>query len=260
MALSAPTARTSAKTVDGGYQGAVALVTGLFTPSSNALLVAIGTVQKDGQVGTDRSPDMTILDSAGLTWSSRALAGSTADFGMATRVWTAPVTTGVAMTVTLGCGANLTIAKLVSVFDYTGYDLASPVGATAASAALGVNGAQSLTLSGATAATSSVCGGMGAALTATGTTSVTQGSGYTEIHDICTTDDAVLETQARPTGSTSTAFDWVDVDAGAVALYDAVVAVAIEIKEASAAPNPVGSRRVHPRPLRKVFHGMYPKK
>lgn len=259
MTLSTPTARASAKTTDSGNQGAADLVTGSFTPSNSSLLVAIGTAQKDGQAGSDRSSALTITDSAGLTWTSRALAGSTADYGMAIRVWTAPVTTGASMTVTLGCGANLTIAKLLSVFEYTGHDTSSPVGATASSAALALDGAVSLTLSGTPASTSGICGGAGRALNATGTTTATEGSGYTEIHDICTTDDAALQTQARLAGSTSTSFDWVDIDASGVALYDAVCGVAIEIKEASGATvTPSRIIHPHPRPLRKVGRPMYP--
>jgi hypothetical protein len=235
-------ARTFRTSAFGGGSGSITSPS--FTPSNGSLLVVMGCLQVQSSPGWPFT-NMTITDSAGLTWTARTgWQPSTPEFGefwLNVRIWTAPVTTGVSMTVTVGTSAGNINSRFVAIIDYTDYDTGSPTGATAA-ADLVDDGAASLTLSGAPATTSEIFAALvhGYAA-ASGTAGATAGAGYTEIVEM---DDGSpnwnghMELMARDPGSTSTTFSWTDVQSGTGDMYD-TIGVALEIKQAAGGPTNV---------------------
>lgn len=211
--------------------GAGAYTTASFTPSDNSILVVVCAAIQTSDTGMEGT-DLTITDSAGLTWTSRAATTGSPAWSYGCRIWTAPVTTGVSMTVSVDCGAFSMEFYRVEVFDYTSDTGSADVGGNAAGTDADGDGAASITLS-ATPATSShvlaVCmTGLGGA---SGT--ITSGSGFTEVNESVMTSWAVVETETR-TGSTSTTVDWVDVLATGTGFGGSVLA-AVEITEVSSA-------------------------
>jgi hypothetical protein len=182
-------------------------------------------VADDGQRGTD----LTITDSAGLTWTSRAATTGSPAWSYGIRVWTAPVTTGVSMTVTVDCGAFTVYAYRIEAYDFTDYDTATPIGGTIVGTDPDGDGALALTLSAAPASSSIVMAHLATILNdADGT--ATEGSGWTELFDVSGGSFMVRETETR-TGSTSDQVDWVDVLATGTAFgTGGATACAVEIR------------------------------
>src|SRR3954463_1024322 len=85
--------------------GTGAFTTSSFTPANNSLLVVVAAqaaLTYSGAEGTD----LTITSSAGLTWTSRVATSGVsaqADWSYGARIWTAPVTNGQSMTVSIDC-------------------------------------------------------------------------------------------------------------------------------------------------------------
>lgn len=107
------------------------ITTASFTPSNNSLLLVIATaICPQGFSSGSES----ISDSAGLTWTKRKVQSSggtpPGDWPTVIYIWTAPVTTGVSMTVTHGYGAVSTDGngnQDILVQQITGHDVANPV-------------------------------------------------------------------------------------------------------------------------------------
>lgn len=211
--------------------GTGSYTTGSFTPPNNSLLV-IGAyfMTNSGSGGADRSGDLTITDSAGLTWTARVNNGNTDSFAVGGRIWTAPVVTGSSMTVTIDSGANDIYVYQVHPYAYTGYNTGTPTGATATGSLTGITGSVSMTLSGAPASTSEVVALM-ALSPGNGTTDATPGTGWTEIYESITDWDHGSQSQIR-TGSTSTDVSWNAVNGASPS--PSSVQVAVEILEAAA--------------------------
>lgn len=233
MALSRTTLLGAISNASGNF-GAGAYTTASFTPPDSCLLgVALEAIENGG-TGT-LITNLTVADSVGLTWTQRinAVTGS-GGFDTVTCIYTAPVGTGVSMTITFGAGALNVGEYAVTVMAWTGYDATTPVGATGSNfkttGFVGPPDPGTLTLSGAPAATSDVFASVGMDKSVAGTT---PGSGWTEIHDFHNTDWGGMESQVRG-GSTSTSVDWVDLRPGGGALFN-YAAVAVEVKEAAAA-------------------------
>lgn len=184
--------------------GAGAYTSGAFTPNNNSILVAIGGA---GMPTTTFA--LTISDSLGGTWTQRASQTSNAgSWTNGARIWTRPVTTGASMTVSLDHGATSVDSYALSVLEWTGYDVATPV--TGVISKLAANdGADSVTLTAAPVA-ADVSLGVLVRDTNTGTGTTTPGSTFTEIQDFGASVGIGIETEER-TGSTSTTVDWVDV-------------------------------------------------
>lgn len=227
-------------------------VTGSFTPSNNSLLVAIMMVEKDDGNDVDELPSMGITDSAGLTWTLRAEKGDDEThpagdnhwgYANGIKIWTAPVTTGTSMTVTFQrVSPNAYEFYMVAgaVVEYTGHDVASPIGVTGVATwddnspfPGATDGAKSLTLSGAPAATSEIIGGRSWTGWVPGHTFADEPTGYTELYDVSSFNggEGGLQVQVRDPGSTSTTFGWDDI--GNPNLVGIPKGAAIEIKEAS---------------------------
>ena len=218
-----------------GFFGTGAFTTNSFTPSDSSLLVVGASVQQH-QAGGDYSSSLTISDSVGLTWTPRVNVGAGTDFGTAARIWTAPVSSGASMTVTLDCGAIDIAWYLASIIDYTGYDTGSPVGVSGSAirtSGFGTPDVATITLGGTPASTSEIFGAIAADKGSP--QAIVHGSGNTELYDIANTDWGDGESQVRPAGSASTSLIWDDVRNTAASLFD-WAAVAIEIKEATAPP------------------------
>jgi len=213
--------------------GTGSFVTGSFTPSDDSLLVVIvGCMEDSGS--SDPSGDLTISDSAGLTWTSRANTGNASAWSIGVRIWTAPVTTGTSMTVTIDCGARDIYWYGVTVADYTNY---AGVGTAGTNAATATDGADSVTLAASPSATSEIIGAIMQDPTGAGGATPGTAVSHVELYEVDSLTGAAMQSQARPAGSTSAAFSWDDVGTSA-ALYKGVAA-AIEITEAGASSTTV---------------------
>lgn len=193
--------------VSGSNHGTGAYTTGSFTPPNSSLLVvAAYQMTESGSGGADKSGDMTLGNSAGLTCTARVNAGDAHTFAVGVRIWTCPVTTGSSMTVNVDSAANNIYKYMVHIYAYTGYNTGTPTGATATGTQAASNGNFSITLSGAPAATSEVVAVLGLN-PGNGTIDVTPGTGWTEIYQTIVNWDNGSQSQIR-NGSTSTAVAW----------------------------------------------------
>lgn len=223
--------------VSADNHGTGAFTTSAFTPPSSSLLVVAAYVMEN--IGTtDPSADMSV-SGGGWTYTSRLVFGTAASWSIGLRIWTAPVSTGVSMTLALDCAARNIYCYAVSVVAYTGYDTGSPTGATGTVVDTTTpDGAQTITLSGAPATTSEVIAALGTDKESVG---VTPGSGWTEVHDVQAGVQGGIETQVR-TGSASTSVAWVDSHTGTGTIFKCI-GVALEIKESAAGTPGAPARR-----------------
>ena len=219
-----------------GVHGTGAFTTASFTPPDSSLLVVGVALFEDAATTTDPDADFTISGGS-LTYTKRVnVTVKPTGFPSYAAIFTAPVSTGASMTLTLDCGSHNIATYVASVVAYTGYNAGSPFGATGTATQNGGFGGPpspfSLTLSGAPATSSEVFAVVSSDTALAGTA---PGSGFTEIHDFTNTGFAGTgETEVR-TGSTSTTVDWVDLRTGGGTL-SAAAAVALEIRETPAAP------------------------
>lgn len=248
MAL-ALTNRINTKIAD--TAGAISVATASFTPSNSSLLCVILTITCDtGAVNAN-----TTVSGGSLTWTKRlAIDDSGSGYNTTLEFWTAPVATGASMTVTVANTANAATGSdhtrvSIKVFDFTGYDTGSPVGATASTAATWSDGAQSLTLSANPASASYVMAARAFVEDAANDVTATHGTGWTELSDnfvlAGSEGYACLQAQYR-TGSTSTTVGWDDVNVEGLGLFAGLSsAIAIEIKEAGAATSILRQMMAH---------------
>lgn len=215
----------------GGNYGTSSYSSGSFTPPNNSLIVAlVGGQAWPGSVPSAASP--FTCTGGSLTWTRRLIA-TTASNGWPSQLelWTAPVTTGASMTITVDHASATMGGWLIHAIAITGYDTGSPIGASATNNSFTTDGAASLTLSGAPASDSVVIAARLFQMDTAGGSSANPGSGFTEIYDTSVNDWASMESQRRD-GSTSTSVPWADVDATGTTIATSV-ALAIEIKAAS---------------------------
>lgn len=217
-------------------------VTTSFTPSNNALLVAILGSENEAGGDLNATSGFTISDSNGLTWTERvvrenAYSGGVEEF---VKIFTAPVSTGAAGTITITHPSGWTPSSSninenqLHLFDVTGYNTSSPVGATGAINNTG-DAAYALALTGFTAYNSCVIGAVYQANTATGSHTATPGANCTELYDSASATFTHLQTQYRGVKAQSKSVPWVDVNSGSAYESTHSIAVAIEIKAATAA-------------------------
>lgn len=213
---------------------------GTFTPAANSLLVVAVDVVRNG-TATPWTPSGVTVTGGGLTWTRRAIAtgagpGSPAgDYADSVQWWTAPVggsPTSMSVTVnaTAGDAAYATSAALI--YGYTGYDVASPVGAILQATNGPTDGLWSPTLGATPAATSEVLSAFGGITAGAGDVNPEVGSGWTAVGRASTTSLFCLETQARR-GSTSDVCAWSDTSgpSATTGLYYGPTSVAVEIKD-----------------------------
>lgn len=227
--------------------GAGAYTSASFTPSNNSLLVVIGFAMEQADNGLEGT-SLTITDSAGLTWTSRAATTTSPAWSYGIRIWTAPVTTGVSMTVSIDAGASSIEFYKLHISDYTSNTTSAiPGTGTIVGSDADGDGAATITLSSAPATSSEV---IAACLTGLASTSgtVTPGAGWTEVDEQVGASWGIFQVQVR-TGSTSTAVDWADVLATGTGFGGATLA-AFEIAEtAGAAPDDITSVYTDPNEI-----------
>ena len=223
--------------------GTGSFTTGNFTSVSSSLLVAlVGFLEDSGS--SDPSADLTVSDSAGLTWTRRAYVGNAASWSCGIAIWTAPVTTGVSMTLTFDCGSRNVYLYLPHAVSYTVYNGSTPIGATAVGGSVGTDGAGSITLSGSPVSTSDVIAALFRDFSAAAASTVTHGTGWTELADYQDSSNSEgLQVQAR-SGSTSATVGWDDINAGGGTVAKSV-GVAIEILAAGSSFNPAWARNAN---------------
>lgn len=185
--------------------------TSAFTPSNNSLLIVVCAAMHDAGTPVMAGADITITDSAGLTWTPIVGSGTPLSWSYGIRAWSAPVTTGTSMTVTFDAGVYSIIRYSTAIFDYTGYDTGTPTAGPIAGTDADGNGALSLTLSATPAAGDHKIGAVMVQASG-GSGTVTEGTSWTEIYDTAAADWYWFQVE-RITGSTSTAVDWADITA-----------------------------------------------
>jgi hypothetical protein len=209
--------------------------TASFTPPNNSLLVVVLSASTDN--GDLRSG--TGVSGGSLTWTSRCAAGATnvyasVNYYSTIEIWTAPVTTGASMTVTVTPSQTADFFD-VEVYSITGHNVASPVGATGTLTSFATD-ATPIVLGSAPAATSLVMAAKYQNPNNQGGTTAKPGNGWTESYDGYDTNDGGNAVQERR-GSTSTDCAWLDIDEAGVGSFMAI-GVAIEIKIAAATATP----------------------
>jgi hypothetical protein len=215
-------------------QGTGAFVTGNFTPPDNSLLVVISLFSNESTANGDSG---YVLTGGGLTWTKRDSLNHefSTDNCYNVQLWTAPVTTGASMALTLTHTSIGSYSGYIFPYAYEGYNVASPVGGTDVNSNVGTT--NTLTLSSAPATDSEVIGGIVVITNnADGSdATITAGSGFTLIGSpqYATNAFAKAQTEFR-TGSTSDQVTFTTATS-AGSPFDARVYGALEIKAAAAA-------------------------
>jgi hypothetical protein len=223
--------------------GGLSTITGVsssFTPSNNSLLVVIASFQGDvATAGTSSISGGSLTWNKELESSVQYFGGSAPNYWGRTTCWTAPVGTSPgSMTVTCShtqtpsSGDRSTI--MITVFEFTGYNTSSPVGATASNTTAADAGL-TLTLSASPASDSYVLYWRFREDNSTVSTGATPNSAWTEEYDINspTAGYSDLWVSSR-TGSTSTSCVCDDTSTNASASSWLRHSFAIEIKADSA--------------------------
>lgn len=217
-----------------GGHGTGGFTTNSFTPSNDVLLVVIAfaVTETDGAM---TGSDLTITDSAGLTWTSRAATSACPGWANGIRIWTAPVVSGASMTVTVDCGAYNVHTYRVEVYSYSNYSTSTPVGATATGTDDDGDGPASMTLSEAPLTSSEVISAVVVSMNGSGTYSAVpvSGGGWTELFDSLIEDSWMgCQTMVR-SNSDSSSVQWDDLQNGTGPVIGATMA-AIEVRDSSA--------------------------
>jgi hypothetical protein len=208
-----------------------------FTPADNSLLAVVFMGENDsGALNTGWS----VSDSNGLTWTQRKAqhdGNGSGGYNSECEIWTAPVTSGAAGTVTVarsGINSGSDPGRInIQVLCLEGADNASPIGGSASGNSLnGTTGA--MTLSSTPAATSITLAARAILQSGTDDTLATPGSGWLECIDQARSQGyGDLETQIRE-NSTSTSVAWTDVNDSNIGVNSgSPFGVAVEIKAGS---------------------------
>jgi hypothetical protein len=216
----------------------------LTTVSGEMIVVFIGLNELVGT--TDPSADITVTNTGtALTYTQRAVEGTDNSFSRGIGAWTAPVTTGATIQLTIDCAARNVRRCMIHVESYSGHDTGTPIGVTGEDSDVTTGGgAYSFSLSGTSTAGNEVI----ACVLADGWTDVTPGTGWTELSDVGSSGNLGMQTQIN-TSAVSTA-SWVDVNGSATPL----TGVALEIKAAAGAATkapPFSAPRIRPILMRK---------
>lgn len=225
--------------------------TGSFTPPNNSLLVMVAMAQPDNDV-VDQT-GATIADTASLSWTKRVSinnVGSTVGYLPDLIIWTAPVTTGVSMTVTVtkAAGSPDLMKWFLQPISYTGYDTGSPTGVTGSAQNGPADGSYNPSLSGSPASTSEVIAFIAGTCAGSGDTKPVTGTGWTQI---AISNDAGyygLHIQIR-VGSTTGSVLWDDVlgPASTDTYWDTHTAyLALEIKDGGGGGRTTKNTRAFP--------------
>lgn len=203
----------------GAAHGTGSFVTTSFTPANNSLLVVCVRASGSTEVAIE---SLITLAGGGWTYTKRVgkdniVAGDGID---SVSIWTAPVTTGASMTLTVDCGAVDIFQYVLDVFTYTGYNAGSPIGGTGVSTSSAAGSAPlTYTLSATPAASSELV----ASAIADAVSTITPGTSWTEQF---TSDPEPEYSTETITGVTSTTITWNALQSSANA---GVASAAVEI-------------------------------
>ena len=186
---------------------------GVFTPPNNCLLVVFVVVACDCYLTPTNLGTTPSLSGGGLTWTRQIWEpdNTSNHYPCGIGVFTAPVTTGASMSLTLsalGLTSANTAYPSFRVNYVTGYNTSTPTGATAVGASLGT-GAVSITLSGAPAASSIIVAGITDTAHNDTQTGITGGTGWTTLNAYENVQGYwTLDATQYNTGTTSTTVPW----------------------------------------------------
>lgn len=229
-ATAANLVRTDFPTSTAGDGGSVTSAS--FTPPDNSLLVVVAMAQSQWSGGASIS-NATISDTASLTWTSRVVQDNSGIFATDLRIWTAPVTTGVAMTVTIQkqIGDFDSQAWVLRPIAYSNYKVSSPTGVTGASGSGPTDGPWTPMLTGTPSANSEVLAVIAGTIAYYDDVFVSAGAGWSEVFSRTQSGYYVLQAQAR-SGSTVDSVNWADTKSAASNddYYEPPSFVALEIK------------------------------
>lgn len=216
-----------------------------FTPANSSLLVVAAAYVENSGSTTDPTSALTISGGS-LTWTQQATAvAAPTAFPSLVKIWTAPVTTGASMSVTLSTSGRNAGLYAVSVVCYTGHNAGTPVGGTASGQQnggfTGPPDPATITLGAAPASTDETFAIVFADKT---TTNISPGSTWTEIDDLFNSNWGSAESEIL-TGSTGTSVSWVDLRPGGGSLFN-YAAAAIVVKAAAGATQGVAPVVVAP--------------
>ncbi len=202
-----------------------------FTPPNNSLLVIFTELLNNASA--DPGQGETPIDNLGagaLTYTSRANSFQGVAFSHAVTCWTAPVTTGASMTITLNDGAQSVYQYVITVAAVTGYDTGTPTGGKATVSTNVADGAETLTLD-AAPATNDITFAMTCIDDSGSAANPTMGTGsWTNVYDGVSNLGSNLNYR---TASTSTSVPWTDVYTGAGS-FDKGILLALVIKASGA--------------------------
>ncbi len=220
-------------------------VTTSFTPANNSLLVVVLGHFNNGS-GSTPDPSTMNVSGGGLTWTrvQSVVSDDEGNYRFYAVVWTAQVTTGSSMSLTVTHFNDPDHRQLVQVFEVTGHNANNPIGATITGKGVGSDAVQ-LTLPQNPSANSVVFAYTGGVIAGFGAVVATPASAWTELYDNSSNTDDHLQTQIRA-NSTSNLVNWDDVAGGDGGGHYGVtsVAAAIEIRASGGAlgkpPNNLG--------------------
>lgn len=218
----------------GSNQGTGNFVSSSFSTLSSSYML-IGVMGTENSGSAPLATDMTVTSSTGVTITPLFRLTVGGSFGTYVGIFTAPVTTGAAGTLTVSfAGRNMSVVG-VAVSAFTGYDTGTPAGVSGSNSQSGgftTPNPATITLSGSPASTSQVWGIVAADKN---TADITPGTsaGWTEITDLYNPASitAGFETEFRGS-STSATVTWDDIRPGGGALFN-WVAAAVEVRAAA---------------------------
>jgi len=215
--------------------------TGLLAFAANSLIVVV--------VGVDRSNSTTqtchAVTGTGLTFMNRGAASATGEFKGSCAIFTAPFVAGGSVALTISSNAVNAFCAHGVVWEVTGHDTTTPIGATATgfSDTDNEDGAKSITLSAGPATSSYVFAGVSTDADP-GTNTIDPGADFDSVTDVLVDSTGAnfgsTHGQYR-TGSTSTTVGWADIRGGAAPQVYSYGAVAIEVRAAAGGGNVSGT-------------------
>lgn len=209
-----------------GTFGTGAFVTGSFTPPNNSLLVVC--LEINANASGDPTANISVAGGS-LSYTRQQINVSPSQFAC-TVIWTAPVSTGSSMTLTLDCGAQDIAWYIVRAVAYTGYDTSTPVSGAGGTASLAGGTTISATLSASPTVNDEVIaiGGVDSLV------GVSVGSGFTQI--LSTYNNANMSNSSISeirTSSTSNSFSFGIGSSGVDCALSGII-----VQAATAAPTP----------------------
>lgn len=205
-----------------------------FTPADNSLLLIIVSHMRESE--TDTTLGTPNISGGSLEYTPFGTANLTPQYSTKLTAWTAPVTTGASMTITVDDANNYDIYTwAIAVIQFTGHDGATPLTGYISSTTGDIgDGAHSLTLTAAPTADdiSLIIHGADAS---NHPQNPTWAANWNEVYDLGTPDGGFGLCVAQRTGSTSTTASVTDVYTAGGTFYKGSM-FAVNVKAAASGP------------------------